>query len=84
MATVQNACACSRISARTTVGAAWLMINPDTTTASTPDASIASASRNAVNGISNMVTCPVSGSVWRLRTCAATQPVTAPTAAPPT
>ena len=80
----QNACPYCRVSARTTHGTAWLIHSPHTTTATTPEAWIVSASRNAVNGVSRLTTLPSSGSSTRRR-ARGSRPdaMTAPASAPP-
>jgi hypothetical protein len=80
----QNAIDCWRVLARFTRGPAWLKIRPATTTARTPEAWMASAARNAVNGVSSAARLLSSGSSSRRRTWIATQAVATPAAAPPT
>ena len=83
VASVQNEVICWRAGALVTRLASWLISSPQATTASTPDALIESASRNAVNGVTRMAMFSRTGSSMRRRTCQLTSPTSAPASTPP-
>ena len=64
-------------------GVTWLMNSPHTTTASTPDAWIDSASRNAANGVTSIAMFSSIGSSIRRRSCQLIRPISAPVSRPP-
>ena len=80
----QNGRAICRVAAPVIRGVTWLMKSPHTTTASTPEAWIRSASRKAANGVTTMAMLSSIGSSIRLRTCQLTRPIRPPASTPPT
>ncbi len=83
VASDQKAVLCRRASARTVRGPTWPIASPHTPTASTPDASISSASRNAVNGITSITVLLSIGSEMRRRTMTPSHATRAPIMMPP-
>ncbi len=83
VANVQNAVVCCRAAAPVIRGASWLISNPHTTTARTPDACISSASRNAANGVTSTAMFSSIGSSIRRRTCQLSNPTRPPASTPP-
>ena len=83
VASAQKGITICRVAAAVIRGVTWLMNSPHATTASTPDASMASASRNAANGVTSIAMPSSIGSSIRRRTCQLTSPVSAPARTPP-
>ena len=82
--TVQNARDRWRVSAAMSSGPSWLMASPQTTTASTPDAWISSATRNAVNGVSTPTVFSSSESCRYRRARPDSHATASPASTPPT
>ena len=80
----QNGMKICRVTAPVIRGATWLMNSPQTTTASTPEAWMVSASRNAANGVTSIAMLSSIGSSIRPRTCQLISPTTMPASTPPT
>ena len=80
----QNGTTIWRVTAPVIRGVTWLMNSPQTTTASTPEAWAASASRNAANGVTSIAMLSSIGSSIRRRTCQLSSPMSAPASTPPT
>ncbi len=83
VANAQNGMTICRVAAPVIRGVTWLMNSPQETTASTPEAWMRSASRNAANGVTSIAMASSIGSSMRRRTCQLTMPISPPASTPP-